>query len=199
MPELSKNAQLIKFFAQQYGHPGVPRKKLAKLIYMADVLARQFLGKPMSDLVYIKDHYGPYARELPNYTKELVDADLAIESKELDPPYRSIRLRDSGHPIAFTFTPGENEILAYVVENYLNMDLDEFIDQVVKETDPFKAVHRDGERLPMETIDGVRATEIGFGLEAVLRAERQAAEGQGMTLTEFSRVLRADLTSGHTH
>src|ERR1041384_3195216 len=139
MPALSKTAQVFKFFAQQYGHPGLPRTKLAKLTYTSDVLARQYLGHPITDLVYIKDHYGPYARALPEYVRELESAELAEQTTHRDGEHRTIRLRDLGRPIAFGFSPGENEILGYVAANYLSMDLDEFIDDVVKRTDPFKA------------------------------------------------------------
>ena len=193
----SKTAQVLKFFAQQYGHPGVPRKRLAKLAYMADVLARQYLGKPITNLDYIKDHYGPYARSLPEYAGELAECDLAEETTSRDGAHRTIRLRDLGTPVAFQFSPGENEILGYVAANYLTMDLDEFIDLVVKETDPFKAVSAEGESLPMHVVDYTAAKEIGFDLDAVMRAERQADEGQFLTLAEFADGVRAEITARH--
>lgn len=199
MTELSRNAQLLKFFAQRYGSPGIPRKRLVKLSFMADVLARQYLGHPISSFQHIKDHFGPNARELPEATRELQRADLAVEVTETHPPRRYIRLRDCGRPVAFDFTAGENEILAYVVENYLSMDLDEFIEDVVKETEAFKAATRVGEVLPMHLLDNAGRTEVGFDLEAVLHAEQQAAEGLGVPLVEFSRALRTDLSSGHTN
>jgi uncharacterized protein YwgA len=197
MPALSKTAQVFKFFAQQYGHPGLPRKRLAKLTYTSDVLARQYLGRPITDLEYIKDHYGPYARALPDYVQELTSAELAEETTHRDGEHRTIRLRDLGRPIAFDFSLGENEILGYVATNYLNMDLDEFIDHVVKETDPFKATGVQGERLPMDIVNGSAADESGFDLEAVIRAERQAEEGQYLTLAEFADGLRAEITARH--
>src|SRR3990172_4747017 len=104
----SKTAQVLKFFAQQYGHPGVPRKRLAKLVYMADVLARQYLGHPITEFEYIKDHYGPYARSLPDYAEELVGCELAEETTSRDGVRRTVRLRDLGQPLAFQFSPGEN-------------------------------------------------------------------------------------------
>ncbi|MDQ3675069.1 MAG: hypothetical protein M3365_11955, partial [Gemmatimonadota bacterium] len=39
----SKTAQVLRYFAQHYGGPGVPRKRLVKLAYMADILSRQYL------------------------------------------------------------------------------------------------------------------------------------------------------------
>jgi len=196
MPALSKNAQLLKFFSQQYGHPGVPRKRLVKLAFMADVLSRQYLGRPISTFVYIKDHFGPNARDLPGFTQELEASGLGFECTETDGERRTIRLRDAGRPIEFGFTPGESEILGYVVRNYLAMDIEEFIDSVVKQTEPFLAATRHGEELPMAVIDGAGREQVGFDLEAVLAAEQQAVDGRGTTLAEFSRALRADLTPG---
>lgn len=199
MSELSRNAQVLKYFAQNYGAPGVPRKRLVKLAFMTDLLARQYLGHPISHFEYLKDHFGPNARDLPEYAQELERAELAVEFVERHPTHRTIRLRDCGRPVAFDFTAGESEILAYVVENYLSMDLDEFIDDVVKETDAFKAATRQGESLPMHLVDNSRRNEIGFDLESVLLAERQNAEGLGVTLSEFSRALRTDPSARHTN
>lgn len=197
MPDLTKTAQVLKFFAQQHGPPGVPRKRLVKLAYMADILARQYLGRQITDFVYIKDHYGPNDRSLPGYVTELAEAGLAEEGRQFSPPFCTFRLRDMGRPIAFGFTPGENEILGYVANNYLDMELEEFIELVVKETDPWKEVTRQGEKLPMDLVDGAARDEVGFDLEAVIRAEVQAEAGEYRTLAELSDELRAAISARH--
>lgn len=195
---VSKTAQVVGFFAQQYGGRGIPRKRLVKLTYVADVLARQYLGHSITDLEYIKDHYGPNARELPDAVAELVATGLADEGVVRDGSYRSIRLRDTHQPIPYEFSLGENEVLGYVVKNYLSMDLSEFIDEVVKETDPFTEVDRHGEALPMHLVDNTMKSQVGFDLEAVLHAEQQAAEGEYKTLTQFGDELRAEIATGHS-
>ncbi|MGQ0713799.1 MAG: type II toxin-antitoxin system antitoxin SocA domain-containing protein [Gemmatimonadaceae bacterium] len=197
MATISKNAQVLRLFAQAYAGRGIPRKRLVKLAYMADLLARQYLGRPVTDFIYIKDHYGPNARELPEVTEELTTHDLAQEYVERDGTFRSIRLRASHTPVVFDLTLGENEVLRYVMDNYLNMDLEEFVDDVVKVTDPFRAVQRQGEVIPMELVDGVKRKEIGFDLERILRAEQQAAEGNSVTLAEFVNELRTEITARH--
>lgn len=196
MQEISKTAQVLRLFAQAYGMPGIPRKRLVKLAYVADILARQYLGRPLTGLHWIKDHYGPNARDLPEVTAELQDLELAEEYTAHD-GIRTIYLRASQTPVAFEFTLGENEVLRYIVDNYLEMDLPEFIDDIVKQTDPFKAVMRTGEDIPMHIVDGEKRDEIGFDLESILRAEKQAAEGEWVTLAEFANGLRADITARH--
>ncbi len=195
MPPVTKTAQVLKYFAQQYGTKGIPRKRLVKAAYMTDVLARQYLGRAITDLAYIKDHYGPNARELPTYTRELVASELADEVRERDESISFIRLKDRGRAAVFEFTLGELEILGYVAKNYLDMDISEFIDDVVKESDPFKAVEREGELLPMERLDNTKRRELGFDLERVVSAERDAKEGKYLTLATFADAIRAQITA----
>jgi hypothetical protein len=161
---------------------------------MADVLARQYLGRPITEFVYIKDHYGPNDRSLPEYVAELERAGLAEQGRLLTPEYRTYRLRDLGKPVVFGFTPGENEILGYVADNYLNMEIEEFIELVVKETDPCKEVTQEGEELPMHLVDGTVRDEVGFDLEAIVRAEQQAEANAGAALV--APALLVHLVSG---
>jgi hypothetical protein len=186
---ISKTAQVLRFFAQQYGSAGITRKRLVKLAYMSDVLSRQYLGQPITELGYIKDHYGPNARELPEFTKELVEAALADEWETWDGNYRRIRLRAMAPGGMFSFSLGETEILAYVAKNYLAMDIEEFIDSVVKNTDPFKQVIVHGEHLPMHIVDNTVRNGVGFDLERVAAAERQAEEGDFVTLGDLANEL----------
>jgi hypothetical protein len=191
MTQISKTAQVVRFFAQQYGTRGIPRKRLVKLVYMADVLSRQYVGRPLTELEYIKDHYGPNARALPDFTAELVAAELADEFTEREEGIRWHRLRATGQPATLEFSLGEAEILAYVSENYADMDMQEFVDLVVKTTDPFTQVAREGDVLPMALVDNAVRREVGFDIERLAIAERQAAEGDCVTLAEFSNELRA--------
>jgi antitoxin SocA-like protein len=196
MTEVSKTAQLLHFFAKEHGREGVPRKRLIKLAYMADILARQYLGHPISGFEYVKDHFGPNARELPDYTAELDTLDLA---KEVSAPtgggkYSTICLRSVNRPTDYAFSLGENEILGYVMVNYADMDLDEFIREVVKKTDPFLTATQHLEKLEMEVVDNTGRDAVGFDLEKVLHAETQFSEGQYSTLADFSRDIRDHLT-----
>jgi hypothetical protein len=195
MAKVSKTAQVLRFFAQQYGPKGIPRKRLVKLAYMADILALQYLGRPMTELHWIKDHYGPNAREVEDFTRELVEANMGDEFTERDGPIRWIRLRASGGPGPFDFTLGDIEILGYINDNYLDMEMEEFVDLVVKTTDPFRQVEREGEAVPMDLVKNTVRNEIGFDLERMAAAEQQAIEGKSITLAQFANGLRARATA----
>jgi hypothetical protein len=75
------------------------------------------------------------------------------------------------------------------------MDMEEFVDLVVKTTDPAKQAERLGEDLPMQIVDNVVRNEIGFDLERLAAAEQQAAEGNSVTLAQFANGLRSRAAS----
>lgn len=191
---LSRNLQLYKYLAQQCS--GMPRKHLVKMAYMADLVARRYLGHPISDLKYVVYYFGPYPPETPEVIAELEARGLAWTQPGLkvdQSDYAFKKLFDTGKPVIFDFTLGENEVLAYVVRNYLDMDTDELTEDVVKYTAPWRAAivsERLRERIPMEMEDGEGLKEIGFDLEKVIEAERQAESGDFLTAREYFDGLR---------
>ena len=128
-PYLSRNAQLVKFFAQQYR--GVPRKHLVKLIYMTDFLAREYLGEPASSLNWYKYKHGPYDEAIEEAVDELIAAGLVEEKREAWWKGSYHRLMDLHHVTPFDFSLGESAVLDYVVTNYVPMDTTEFVKDVV--------------------------------------------------------------------
>jgi len=58
MPGLSRNAEVLRYLLEQA--PGVGHTLLAKFAYLADLLARQHLGRPISGMQYIYDNRGPF-------------------------------------------------------------------------------------------------------------------------------------------
>ena len=187
---LSRDAQLLKFFAQQY--PGIPRKRLVKLAYMADLIARQYLGHPVSSFAYRADHYGPYPPTITDAIAELEAEGLAWtqDSEPTDDGPGWKKLFDSGRRIEFDFTMEENEVLGYVVKNYLRMSMDELLEDVVYVTAPYRAATVFREQLPMDVVDNEGRRLAGFELGKVLRAERQAEAGDFLSAREYFDGLR---------
>ncbi|HEV8381199.1 MAG TPA: Panacea domain-containing protein [Gemmatimonadales bacterium] len=195
---ISKNAQLLKFFAQQY--PGIPRKRLVKMVYMSDLIARQYLDHPISDYEYLAYYYGPYPPEIPETIRELETLGLAWTRETEPTPDGDAAwklLFDSGRRIAFDFSLGENEVLGYVVQNYLNMPMEELLYDVVYLTKPFKASERFGDLLRMDLANSEGKELVGFDLEAVIRAEQQAEAGNYITARQFFDGLRTSIAARH--
>jgi uncharacterized protein YwgA len=194
---ISRNAQLLKFFAQQY--PGIPRKRLVKMAYMADLIARQYLGHPISEFEYRADHFGPYPPEITDALAELEAEGLAwtraTEATAEGPSWK--QLFDSGHRIVFEFSLEENEVLGYVVKNYLNMPMEELLEDVVYQTTPYKASESFRERLRMEMADNEGKKLVGFDLRAIINAERQVDAGEYLVAREYFDGLRNRIAARH--
>lgn len=194
MQQLSRNAQVLKYFAQQY--PGIPRKRLVKMAFLADLVARQYLGAPISKFTYVVYHFGPYDPEVPNTIAELESAGLAWSRESrpaTDDDVAFKRLYDSGTPAVFDFTLGENEVLAYVVRNFLSMEIEELVEDVVYPSAPYQAALGTGkfnERIPMEIVDRKGLGQVGFDLEKAIKAERQVEEGHFLTAQDYFDGLR---------
>lgn len=197
--EISKNAQVLKFFAQQYR--GIPRKRLVKMAYETDIIARQYLGEPVSDFEWRRDKYGPYSPEIPVAVAELESFGLGwtqeTEATEDGPGWK--KLYDAGRPVVFDFTLAENEVLAYVAANYLTMPMEELLFDVIYETKPMKVETQFRERLPMEIVDNEGRNLVGFDLVHIIKAEEQAKAGDYLTAPEFLDALRNQITARHAN
>jgi hypothetical protein len=184
---------LVKFFAQLYR--GIPRKNLMKLIYEADVLAREYLGHAISEFLYVRYKYGPYARAIEDAVAELVAAGHVEERRERwftfgdEGAYH--RLFDLHRAVAFDFDLGESAVLDYVVTNYLNMPIKEFIQDVIYETAPMKAGVSMERPLPMELANNAGTRKVGFRLYEVLEVEQAASRGDLVALSDFVDELRS--------
>ena len=196
-PLVSKNAQLLKFFAQQYR--GIPRKRLVKMAYMADLISRQYLEHPISNFHWIAYYFGPYAPEIGDAVQELERNELAWVRETEATPEGDVAwklLYDSGQRVPLDFSLGENEVLASVVTNYLNMPMEELLWDVVYPTAPFKAAVAEGfgSPLPMDLVNNEGRRLAGFDLEAVIKTELQAEAGHYVTAPDFFSGLRASIT-----
>jgi hypothetical protein len=147
------------------------------MAYLSDLLAREYLGEPITEFRYYRYDYGPYDDAVLDFIDELVSAGLAEvrETYEHDAPTK--RLYDFGKPVAFTFGLGEQEVLRYVTKNYLDMALQELLVDVVYQTPPMLAAidkdPRDKFALGMDDQNDVGTKLVGFKLEDVLRAEQE--------------------------
>jgi uncharacterized protein YwgA len=193
MAPLSKNAQVLKFFAQRC--KGVGTTQLQKFAYLADVEARRLLGRPVTDFDYFWHHYGPFDSSLYGAIDELVGAGHARQG-EIDYGMAVKKtVTDSGHPAVFEFSPAELEILEYVASTYSQTPLNDLLYEVVYETEPMKAVKTKGERLPMEIVDNTQRNSIGFDLEEVIAAECAAKAGNFVLASDFFNGLRASFST----
>src|SRR5574341_2097513 len=148
-------------------------------------------------------YYGPYASQIPDAVDELTSKELAWVRETEATPEGDVAwklLYDSGRPVTFDFSLGENEVLAYVVANYLNMPMEELLWDVVYPTMPFKAAVAAGfgSYLPMDLANQEGKRLVGFDLEAIIKAERQVEAGDYVTAPDFFDGLRTSITKRYS-
>src|SRR5713101_4784486 len=91
MPTLSRNAQVLRYLLQVA--PGIGHTKLAKFAYLADLVARKYLGRAISTFVYVYDQHGPF--DSPRFFKaisELKRLDFVTENEIPCGQYRGFEM-----------------------------------------------------------------------------------------------------------
>jgi hypothetical protein len=184
---LTRNAQVLRYLIEVA--PGAGHTILAKLAYLADLLARQHLGHPITSLDYIYDKHGPFdASRFYSALSELEHGGFMVRERAdlggyLGYPMLPLQpLRDAD------LTDAEKEILTWVGRTYGSLTARDLCERVVYETTPMKSAKR-GQRLPME--ESSRTDALEFDLERVLAGERAAEEGRVRPLASVFNELRA--------
>src|SRR4051794_37358676 len=106
---------LIRYFVERA--PGAGRTRIVKFLYMADHEARRYLGRPLTDLDYHWDNFGPFDSrildEIGHLTKEGY-----IEDESLHHQDWGYRYRPTPRSLPIALTKEEEAILESVVQSY---------------------------------------------------------------------------------
>lgn len=192
MTTISRNAQVLKYLVERVGPVGAT--KHLKLVYLADLMAREYLGQPVSELDYIWYDQGPFDSAFYHAREDLESAGLGAEDPTIYPDGKTERtFHDGGDQIEYDFSDAEAHILDAVADRFGSWKLNALL-RVVYETAPMEQAN-EGEPLPMEVVDHKGAREAGLDLKQLLEARRAAEEGDFQTLEEFSSELRDEITA----
>lgn len=185
----SKTAQVIKYFTHQLAYTGTT--KLLKLVYLADLQARELLGAPISELEYQFHNYGPFDKGFYTAIEELELLGCAKRDKHIYPNgMKEDRVMDAETDVAYdALTAGEVKILDYTLRRFGPLNLSDILEHVYQ-TEPMKLVKTRGHPLPMDVVDGRSRNEIGFDLDEIINRERRARVGQRVQAREFFNALR---------
>ncbi len=188
MRRLSRNAQVLRYLLD--ADPGVGRTKLAKYAYLADLVARQLLGRPISGFRYVFDRHGPFdAAAFFTAKEELVGHDLAVESEIAIGPYVEHQLSPTPRAVEYDFTLAETKVLEYVAQTYLSMGARQLCEEVVYRTEPMLKA-KPGRLIPMSESTRPESVRLGFDLERMLAGEASAGAGRTRPLREAANELR---------
>jgi hypothetical protein len=188
MAGLSRNAQVLRYLLDVA--PGVGHTLLAKFAYLSDLLARQYLGKPISEMEYIFDEHGPFdAWRFYRARDELVAGGHITHGPAEIGGYPGFEMRPTERPVRYELTEPEREILSWVARTYASWTATDFCNRVVYTSKPMKDA-KPGEHLNMDQMNH-EPDDLEFNLEEMLAGERAAAEGRVRPLADVLNELRA--------
>lgn len=189
MANLSRNAQVLRYLLQVA--PGIGHATLAKFAYLADLEARRYLGKPVSEFRYVFAPQGPFdSIGFSSALGELRSQGLATENQIPCGPYVAFEVLPTNRALEFDFSAPEAEVLRYVATTFLSRSARDLIDDIVYRTEPMVDAEP-GQPLAMDRANGTPGAGLTFNLERMLRGEASADAGRTRPWTEIRGEFRA--------
>ena len=189
MPDLSRNALVLRYLLEVA--PGVGHTKLAKFAYLADLEARKYLARPISQFRYVRDQHGPFdARAFFAARDELVQTGYITESPVECGPYVEYQMQPTSRVPEYDFTVPESEVLSYVARAYMSKTARDLCEDVVYRTAPMQNLNL-GDEVPMDDLNGESRDKLGFNLERMLAGEASAEAGRVRPMADVVNELRA--------
>lgn len=199
MPDLTKNAQILKFLLARQQPHGVNRTRLMKFAYLCDLEARKLMGRPISSFTYVWYTHGPFDKALYAAIEELTSSGLAHPSTtDYGSGIEEKLLADRGAAELPALSRAELEVLSFVANRFMSLPLDTLLAEVVYKTKPMLEVERKGQALPMESVDGLDQAAIGFDFEGIVDADHRSRQGDFILSDEFFNALRAEAVAAGT-
>lgn len=185
-PTPTRNAQVLRYLLEIA--PGVGHTLLAKFAYLADLLARQHLGRPITGMEYVFDNHGPFDSLRFYSARDELERGGFIKRATADMGgYLGYPMYPTQQVLEYTLSEAERQILTWVGKTYGSWTARDLCDRVVYQTRPMKS-GKPGRRLRME--DFSRTDSLEFDLDKVLLGEREAAQGRVRPLASVLNGLR---------
>lgn len=188
MPGLSRNAQVLRYLLEMA--PGVGHTLLAKFAYLADLAARECVGRPISEMRYRFDNHGPFdAVAFYRARDELLEGEFITEEPADIGGYAGFEMSPTHREVAYAFEEWEEAILSFVARKFASWTARDLCDQKVYTSRPMK-VAEPGRMLDMDQVNH-EPEELEFNLERMLAGEQSADERRVRPLADVLRELRA--------
>ncbi|GBC85210.1 hypothetical protein HRbin11_01656 [bacterium HR11] len=126
---------------KKMSHQRVGRTRLMKILYLADWLATQRLGRSLTGVKYYFYFYGPYSDRIMNAIESLIQRGIMEDSPDLTQfgVAHDYRLTEKAHELNIEgqLSNDERELLDRVLEKFGRLSLPQLLD-VVYATAPMK-------------------------------------------------------------
>ena len=198
MGKISKNAQVLMYFLEE-SEKWIGHTRLVKLLYLADLEARKVLGGPLTTLVYVWHHHGPWDTAFFRVREELIDSGFAESREVLSQGYSNRQLRAlKGRPLDDAISVEDLHILRYVAGEYMDTPLTTLLSEIVYKTPPMEAVATKGQQLPMNSVNDIERRKTRIDLKDMLEAEGMAAAGDFLDMETFFRGIQSEAVTSDT-
>lgn len=185
---LSRNAQVLRYLLGEAPRTG--HTKLLKFAYLSDLVARQYLGRPISEFRYRRYDYGPFDSAFYAAKEELLTGGFATSTPTAIGAYEAQLMAPTDKPVEYAFSVAEAAVLNYVAETYLHHGAAQLCEEVVYRTEPMQGVKMN-EELPMDNVNNRPGDPLDFNVERMLAGEASGREGRTRPLGDVLRELRA--------
>jgi hypothetical protein len=195
MRNLSKNEEIVKYIVERLSGK-VGRVRLMKYLYLADLEARRYLGRPLSTFRYRLDKFGPFDPAIYRVLESLTREGLIAQDQYPWQGSVGFVYHDSREPVIFSLSPAERHILEYVMGRFHTVEMDRLLEDIVYETSPVKGA-KVGRVLNMDKVNNEMSRKLkGIDLERILHAEQQLQEGKYTTLDQILKEFESARPGG---
>src|SRR3989442_10426788 len=113
-PSLTRTAQALRYLLDVA--PGAGHTLIAKFLYLSDLLARQHLGRPITEMEYVYDNHGPFDRiRFYSARDELEVGGFIIREAAEMSGYVGYPMYPTRQPVEYSLGDAEKQILMLVV------------------------------------------------------------------------------------
>jgi uncharacterized protein YwgA len=129
MPEKAKLNDMIEYLVSNFSGNALTRTKLVKLLYLAD--RESYIGRDrqISNIKYIKYHYGPYSEDIVDALQEM-DGDEIRELSGRSQNGTYYRYEANSDYEGSSLTREERAILKRVLREYENTQTKQLVETV---------------------------------------------------------------------
>lgn len=137
----------ITYIVRNFNPEGIQRTKLVKLLFLSDRKAKDKLGKKITDIEYIRYHYGPFKPEILSTLEEMDGYGIQEKTESSKYGGKAYRYVEGNNPrtSCSSISQKEKEIIDEVVEKYRRVSLEDILNEIysleeIKEAGPLEKV-----------------------------------------------------------
>lgn len=117
---------VVAYLCGSYPHKEeLSKSRLTKMVYLADWKSSIERGKPITDITWIFNHYGPFVDDVIETARRYPEFDVQTTTNMLGNPKQVVRVSENGRRPSLL--EDEQGLLDFVVQSTENLSWNDFI------------------------------------------------------------------------